>query len=146
MVIPETDYYTDGKKLYEAAMHHLSSVEGLVVKVETLEHIHARLLSSSPSSDENIVAVLLLNNKEDTPSMYKSLAYRHRRESNVVFGELSGSNLAEVSKQLGVSTDMYPFIMAITGTADAQSIERVPVGKTLDADTLSKWIDELKAK
>jgi hypothetical protein len=140
-VIPEDDYLKDGKQLYDEAINALSNVDGLVVNVDSMKHIQTRLLGSSPSPGQETVAVLLLNDKNDTPHMYKSLAYRHRGEG-VVFGESKGDKSAELSKEL-LGVMKYPYILAIIGNLDTQRVERFS-GKHMDPDSLSRWIGELK--
>ena len=128
--------------MYEEAIAALSSIDGLVVDVNSVEHVQTRLLGSSPNSGKNTVAVLLLNDKNATPAMFKSLAYRHRGEG-VVFGESRGASVALVGKQFGIKT--YPYIFAIVGSSDSQKVERFN-GKSMDPDSLSKWIGSLMDK
>lgn len=144
-IIPENDYLKNGKELYETATEALLNIEGLVVDIKSVEHIQTRLLGSSPIPGEKIVAILLLNDKNVTPVMYQSLAYRHRGDG-VVFGECRGDNVAKLSRQLGV--DDYPFvpyIFAITGNSDSHKIERLD-GKSVDPDSISKWVTGLLKK
>lgn len=141
-MIPENDFLKDGKQLYDATLDTLSKIEGLVVDVNSVEHIQTRLLGTSPSPGQKTVAILLLNDKNDTPMMFKSLAYRHRGDG-VVFGESRGAYVAQVSKEFGVKT--YPHLLAIVGNSDSQKVERYR-DKSMDSDSLSKWIGGLVKK
>ena len=144
-VIPENDYLKNGKELYDAASNALLNIEGLVVDIESVEHIQTRLLGSSPVPGAKIVAILLLNDKNETPVMYQSLAYRHRSDG-VVFGECRGTNVAKLSKELGVDNyPSIPYIFAITGDSASHKIERLD-GKSVDPDSLSKWVNKLLKK
>ena len=105
-VIPEDSFLKDGKHLYQEAIGALSALDGLVVNVECVEHIQTRLLDLSPDPGQNAVAVLLLNDKNDTPSMFKLLAYCHRGEG-IAFGEGKGANVAQLSQQFGVNFTLH---------------------------------------
>jgi hypothetical protein len=139
-VIPEDDFLKDVRHFHEKTIEKLSKIEGLVMNVNSVQHIQTRLLGSSPSPGKKTVAILLFTDKYETPIMFKSLAYRHRRDG-FVFGESRAKNL-QLSKEFNVKK--YPTVLAIIGDSDSQSVEKFE--GELDSDSISKWIDTVGKK
>ncbi|KAL9191445.1 hypothetical protein ACHAXT_001151 [Thalassiosira profunda] len=127
------------KRLHDFTTHALLEMEGLVVNVNSDEHIKSRLLSSSATPGHPSISILLFTDKYETSPLYASLAYRHRHDGFAAFGESRGSNL-QLAKQYDIKN--YPTLIALL---DGEKAERY-IGTSLDSESLSKWLNGLSKK
>ena len=136
-VVTDEDVLWNAKKLHDHTIDSLLKIEGLVVNVNSLQHVQQRLLNSSPTPGHPSIAILLLTDKYETSSLYASLAYRHRHDGFAAFGESRGSNL-QLAKQFSVKK--YPQLVALIGSEE--NVEQYD-GTSFDSASLDKWIDGL---
>ena len=86
----DRDALRTAKKLHDHTTATLLQLEGLVVAVDTAQHIQSRLFASSPANPgQPNVAVVLFTDKGETSPLYASLAYRHH-EMQAPPGRLRG--------------------------------------------------------
>lgn len=107
--ISDTDALQNAKNLHDHMTDSLVKIEGLIVNVNSVQHIQSRMLSTSPAPGHPNIAILLLTDKYETSSLYASLAYRHRQDGFAAFGESRAKNL-EMAKKFGVKK--YPQLIA----------------------------------
>ena len=139
-VIDDRDTIGSVKKLHDHTIDSLLKIEGLVVNVNSVQHIQSRMLASSPTPGQKSIAVLLFTDKYETSPVYASLAYRHRQDGFAAFGESRAKNL-ELAKVFGVKK--YPLLVALIGSHE--KVERYE-GSSLDLESLSHWLDGLSKK
>lgn len=138
--ISDADVLQNAKNLHDHMTDSLVKIDGLIVNVNSVQHIQSRMLSSSPTPGHPNIAILLLTDKYETSSLYASLAYRHRQDGFAAFGESRAKNL-EMAKKFGVKK--YPQLIALIGSED--KIERYE-SEALDGESLSKWLGKLSNK
>eukprot|EP00578_Thalassiosira_sp_NH16_P008961 CAMPEP_0181111136 /NCGR_PEP_ID=MMETSP1071-20121207/19107_1 /TAXON_ID=35127 /ORGANISM="Thalassiosira sp., Strain NH16" /LENGTH=601 /DNA_ID=CAMNT_0023194995 /DNA_START=15 /DNA_END=1817 /DNA_ORIENTATION=+ len=133
------------RQLRDHTTNSLLNIDGLVVNVNSVQHIQSRLLASSPSptttAGHPVIAIVLLTDKYETSPLYASLAYRHRQDGFAAFGESRGKNLS-LAKQF--SAKKYPTLVAIIG--NIEKTEWYDGNTSLDSESLSKWVDGLSKK
>ena len=139
-VVTDNDTLTNAKKLHDHTTDSLLKVEGLILNVNSEQHIQSRLFASSPVPGHPSIAILLLTEKYDTSPLYASLAYRHRQDGFVGFGESRGKNL-QLGKQFSV--EKYPTVIALINSD--KKVERFS-GASLDLESLSTWLNGLSKK
>mmetsp|Transcript_135 Transcript_135/g.306 ORF Transcript_135/g.306 Transcript_135/m.306 type:complete len:332 (-) Transcript_135:154-1149(-) len=139
-VITDKAALRTAKKLHDHTTDALLKIEGLIVNVNSVQHIQSRLLASSPAPGHPSIAILLFTDKYETSPLYASLAYRHRHDGFAAFGESRGGNL-QLGKRFGVKK--YPMLVAFVGSA-----EKVVQydGGSLDLESLSEWLEGLSKK
>ncbi|KAL3804377.1 hypothetical protein HJC23_011305 [Cyclotella cryptica] len=142
-IIPEDDRLNDAKFFHDKTIEALLNMKGLLANINSIQHVKTRLLGSSPRPGQTTVAILLLTEKYDTSSMFRSLAYRHRRDG-FVFGESRAKNL-QLGKEFNVSSRPYPHLLAIIGNSESHVVERFD-GESMDLDSLSRWTDAIGKK
>lgn len=132
------------KKLHDRTTSSLLRMDGLIINVNSVQHIQSRLLSSSPSSavDHPSVALVLFTDKYETSPLYASLAYRHRRDGFAAFGESRGKNL-NLGREFSIKK--YPTLVAIVGNEEEEKVERYD-GTSMDLESLSNWVNGLSKK
>ena len=138
--ISDADVLQNAKNLHDHMTDSLVKIDGLIVNVNSVQHIQSRMLSSSPTPGHPNIAILLLTDKYETSSLYASLAYRHRQDGFAAFGESRAKNL-EMAKKFGVKK--YPQLIALIGSED--KVERYE-SEALDGESLSKWLGKLSNK
>jgi hypothetical protein len=139
-VVTDPAVLQSAKALHDDTTNKLLNIDGLVVSVNSDQHIQSRLLSvSSATAGQPTIAIILFTDKYVTSPLYASLAYRHRHAGFSAFGESRGSNV-NLAKKYGINT--YPTLVALT---DGGKVERYN-GQSLDLESLSKWLDELAKK
>lgn len=129
----------NAKSLYDHTTDALIKLEGLIVNVNSLQHVQSRMLASSPTPGHPNIAILLLTDKYETSSLYASLAYRHRLDGFAAFGESRAKNL-DLAKKFGVKK--YPQLVALIGAEDVERYE----SEAMDGESLSKWLGKLSNK
>jgi hypothetical protein len=140
-VVTDDAALRSAKKLHDHTTDSLLKIEGLVINVNSVEHIRSRLLaSSSATPGQPSIAIMLFSDKYETSPIYASLSYRHRSDSFAGFGESRGSNL-QLAKQFAVKK--YPTLVALIGNVD--KVEQYS-GTSFDLESLSKWLDGLSKK
>lgn len=137
-VVDDDETRWSAKQLHEHTTDALLAIEGLVINVNSAQHIETRLLGSSPSPGQTTVAILLFTDKYETSPLYASLAYRHRQDG-FVFGESRAKNL-QLGKEYGLKK--YPLLVALIG--DQEKVVRYD--GALDSESLSNWLDGLAKK
>jgi len=150
-VVTDNSALQSAKKLHDHATSSLLQMDGLIINVNSMQHIQSRLLSSSPSSavDHPPVAIVLFTDKYETSPLYASLAYRHRRDGFAAFGESRGKNL-NLGREFSIKK--YPTLVAIvvvsnttTEEKEENRVERYD-GASLDLESLSNWVNGLSKK
>jgi len=139
-VVTDDSALRSAKKLHDHTTGSLLKMEGLVVNVNSLQHIQSRLLASSPTTGHPSIAVVLFTDKYETSPLYASLAYRHRLDGFAAFGESRGKNL-NLGKQFSIKE--YPTLVAFVD--NEEKVERYD-GISLDSESLSKWLNGLSKK
>ena len=141
-VIDNKDTLQSTRKLHDYVQSALLNI-GLIVNVNSAQHIQSRLLAFSPTPGHPSVAIMLLSEKYETSPMYASLAYRHRADGFASFGESRGKNL-QLGKQFSVKK--YPLLVALFGNEG--NIERFEKykGASMGLESLSKWLNSLTKK
>ena len=139
-VVTEKTALRTAKKLHDHTTAALVKIEGLIVNVNSVQHIQSRLLASSPAPGHPSIAILLFTDKYETSPLYASLAYRHRHDGFLAFGESRGGNL-QLGKRFGLKK--YPMLVAFVG-----SEEKVVQyeGTLFDLEVLSEWLEGLSKK
>ena len=138
--VTDTEVLKNAKSLHDHTTNALVQLEGLIVNVNSVQHVQSRMLSSSPTPGHPSIAILLLTDKYETSPLYASLAYRHRQDGFAAFGESRAKNL-EMAKQFQVKK--YPSLIALIGNGG--NVERYE-SQSLDGESLSKWLDNLSKK
>ena len=138
--ITDADAIKNAKSLHDHTTDSLIKIEGLIVNVNSLQHVKSRLLASSPTPGHPSIAILLLTDKYETSSLYASLAYRHRLDGFAAFGESRAKNL-ELAKKFQVKK--YPQLIALIGSEE--KVERYE-SEAMDGESLSKWLGKLSNK
>merc|ERR1711982_224787 len=127
------------KKLHDYVTDKLLNIDNLIVNCNSMEHIKTRLLGALPTRGHPNIAIMLFTNKHETSPLYASLAYRHRHDGFVAFGESRGSNLV-LGKKFGVKK--YPMLLALIN--DERTAEKYE--GSLNGESLSSWLDSLSMK
>lgn len=135
-VVEDKEVLRSAKKLHDHMTDAIVKVDGLVVNVNSVQHIQSRLFTSSATPGHPAIAIMLLTDKYETSPLYASLAYRHRQDGFVAFGESRGSNL-QLSKQFSVKK--FPALVALLGSEK----KTVQYDGPLDSESLSKWVTGL---
>lgn len=145
-----TDGYAlkSAKTLHDHTTAAMSNIDGLVVNISSVPRIRSGLFRSSTASGRPAIAILLLMDTYGTSPLYTSLAYRHRQDGFAAFGESRGSNL-QLAKKFSVKK--YPTLIALVGieaTGQPRTVKEVSRydGESMDAVSLSKWVDGLSAQ
>lgn len=128
------------KNLHDHTTGSLLKMEGLVLNINSAQHMQSRLFASSPVPGHPSIAILLFTDKYETSPLYASLAYRHRQDGFVGFGESRGKNL-QLGKQFSVKN--YPTLVALINNDD--QVERYS-GASMDLESLSAWLNGLSKK
>lgn len=139
-VVTDDSALRSAKKLHDYTTDSLLKIEGLIVNVNSVQHIQSRLLASSPTAGHPSIAIVLFTDKYETSPLYASLAYRHRQDGFAAFGESRGKN-QQLAKQFSVKK--YPLLVACIG--NEEKVERYD-GTSLDSESLSKWLNGLSKK
>lgn len=139
-VVTDDSALQNAKKLHDHTTDSLLKIEGLVLNVNSAQHIQSRLFASSPIPGHPSIAILLLTDKYDTSPLYASLAYRHRQDGFAAFGESRGKNL-QLAKQFSVKK--HPTLLALID--NDEKVERYS-GASLDLESLSTWINGLSKR
>lgn len=144
-VVTDEDALQNAKKLHDHTTSSLLSIDGLIININSPQHIQQRLLASSPRPGHPSISILLLTDKYETSPLYASLAYKHRMDGFGAFGESRGNNL-QLAKQY--SLKKYPMLMALISNDEVA--ERTHIvkydGKSMDSESLSKWLNGLTKK
>eukprot|EP00986_Skeletonema_menzelii_P002308 scaffold627_cov144-Skeletonema_menzelii.AAC.17 len=138
--VNDAEVMKNAKSLHDHTTDSLIKIEGLIVNVNSLQHVKSRILASSPTPGHPSIAILLLTDKYETSSLYASLAYRHRLDGFAAFGESRAKNL-ELAKKFQVKK--YPQLIALIGNED--KVERYE-SEAMDGESLSKWLGKLSNK
>ncbi|KAL7500548.1 hypothetical protein ACHAWT_008369 [Skeletonema menzelii] len=138
--VNDAEVMKNAKSLHDHTTDSLIKIEGLIVNVNSLQHVKSRILASSPTPGHPSIAILLLTDKYETSSLYASLAYRHRLDGFAAFGESRAKNL-ELAKKFQVKK--YPQLIALIGNED--KVERYE-SEAMDGESLSKWLGKLSSK
>ena len=138
--VNDAEVLKNAKSLHDHTTDSLIKIEGLIVNVNSLQHVKSRILASSPTPGHPSIAILLLTDKYETSSLYASLAYRHRLDGFAAFGESRAKNL-ELAKKFQVKK--YPQLIALIGNED--KVERYE-SEVMDGESLSKWLGKLSNK
>lgn len=138
--VNDAEVMKSAKSLHDHTTDSLIKIEGLIVNVNSLQHVKSRILASSPTPGHPSIAILLLTDKYETSSLYASLAYRHRLDGFAAFGESRAKNL-ELAKKFQVKK--YPQLIALIGNED--KVERYE-SEAMDGESLSKWLGKLSNK
>jgi len=118
--------------------------EGLVVNINSAQHIQSRLLEYSSTPGHPTIAILLLSENIESSPLYASLAYHHRADGFSSFGESRGGHL-----QLGeqFSVQKYPALVALfSNLGEIERFEKYNGGSNTDAIKLSRWLSRLSKK
>lgn len=139
-VVTDEGALQNAKKLHDHTTESLLRIEGLILNINSAQHIKSRLFASSPVPGHPSIAILLFTEKYETSPLYASLAYRHRQDGFVGFGESRGKN-----QQLGqrFSVKKYPTVIALI--KNDEKVERYS-GASLDLESLSTWLNGLSKK
>jgi len=139
-VVTDTETLKNAKSLHDHTTESLIKLEGLIVNVNSVQHVQSRILASSPTPGHPSIAILLLTDKYETSSLYASLAYRHRLDGFAAFGESRAKNL-ELAKKFQVKK--YPQLIALIGSEE--KVEQYQ-SEAMDGESLSKWLGKLSNK
>lgn len=139
-VVSDDGVLQSAKKLHDHTTDSLLKIEGLILNVNSVQHIQSRLFASSPAPGHPSIAILLFTDKYATSPLYASLAYRHRQDGFVAFGESRGKNM-ELGKRFSVTN--FPTLVALI--SGVEKVERYS-GASLDLESLSSWLNGLSKK
>ena len=138
--ITDTEILKNAKSTHDHTTESLIQLEGLIINVNSVQHVQSRLLATSPTPGHPNISILLLTDKYETSSLYASLAYRHRHDGFVAFGESRAKNL-ELGKKFQIKK--YPQLIALIGGED--NVERY-TSEAMDGESLSRWLNKLSSK
>jgi hypothetical protein len=138
--VTDAEVLNNAKSLHDHTTDSLIKLEGLIVNVNSVQHVQSRMLASSATPGHPNISILLLTDKYETSPIYASLAYRHRQDGFAAFGESRAKNL-ELAKKFKVKK--YPQLIALIGSED--KVERYE-SEAIDGESLSKWLDKLSNK
>ncbi|KAL7447149.1 hypothetical protein ACHAXM_010586 [Skeletonema potamos] len=138
--VTDAEVLNNAKSLHDHTTDSLIKLEGLIVNVNSVQHVQSRMLASSATPGHPNISILLLTDKYETSPIYASLAYRHRQDGFAAFGESRAKNL-ELAKKFKVKK--YPQLIALIGSED--KVERYE-SEAMDGESLSKWLDKLSNK